>query len=259
MRISILVSGECRENTELIIKKINEYNVFDQKIISTWDINKIDRKLLRDWVVVICNDPGRINKFSDKASNIIRAAKLNYEGSQKILSENAIKIRSDFLPTKKFIEKLDKKLLDINADNIYIDTVGTTNEWMHYSDFVLLSKSEFLCQYFKNIYELLMDDQASNLLENYCKKNKIQFRRKKYNEVIPAESVNFIFGYFGKNFIEKINFNQEINIRIKFFKINDFNRGARLDPVLGFKAAYRFLRGKVKRNSLLDRFLNELY
>lgn len=263
MNISILVSGECRKNTESLIKKINKSNLFNEKIISTWNIDKIDKKLLIDWKIVVCQDPGVINKFSDKAHNILRAATLNYEGSKKITSRIAIKIRSDIFYTKFFINNLNNRLEEVsNLSRIYIDTVGTTTEWMHFSDFVLLSKSDFLKKYFENIYNSLINESNCNALEDYCKYNNIIFRKKKYNEIIPAESVNFVFGIFGHNFSDVINnkiFYEKFISSIRYFKIKDFNRGVRLDPMLSISAAYRFLRGKLNRNCVVDNLLDELY
>lgn len=262
-----LITGEIRENTEEILKQISKTGIFNYKILSTWkrSVHRID--IPPDWTILESEDPGPLCDVEKKAKNILRSATLSYNGIEHVTNAYVFRGRTDINITSHGYKRLERYVSSEQLrSKLLFDTVGTTTEFFHFSDFCLAGETIIIKRAFDRLYRRLHDSQLRAHLHRLVKSSSSQlFHQKKYDNICPAETMNFIFSFYPCEFKNCKTLSQiEANLsattkKIEFFDLQDFFRGPRLDPRTGIKPLYRYLRGKISVGSTVGNLIDKLY
>lgn len=262
-----LITGEIRKTTEKILQQISTEGVFGSKVLSTWKGSLLGIDVPNDWIIVESDDPGPLGDGEEKAKNILRSATLSYKGIDHITDKYVFRGRTDMQITPFGYARLKKYSANKHLRHkLLFDTVGTTTEFLHFSDFCLATETKVLKNAYANLHQRVTDKNARAHLYNLIENSPYQlFHKKRYGSICPAETMNFIFAFYPSDFDKCKSISEietsllNITSQIYFFRLRDFQRGTRLDPRAGVKPFYRYLRGKVSVGGALGKFIDNLY
>jgi hypothetical protein len=262
-----LITGEIRESTETILREISAAGIFENKVLSTWKGAKHKIKIPTDWIIIECDDPGTLVDVDQKSVNILRSATLRYYGIRQTSGSYLYKGRTDIGlrdgAYKRLSNYTDNEIL---RSRLLFDTVGTTKEFLHFSDFCLAGEHETLKKAFNRLYARLKNTYLrEHLINLITTSSSHSFHSKRYDFKCPAETMNFVFSFYSDELeqcksLPQLEYNLARTIqKIDFFSVRDFYRGPKLDPRSGIKPLYRYVRGKIPVGSTVGNLIDRFY
>lgn len=275
-KITIIIAGQIRANISALLTAYQTILPGAEIFISTWHSDADKVKDIDQSVHVLFNDdPGEVCDYGDITKNVLRNVYASYQGVQQSSNEYILRVRSDFYPRavlKKDIERFihiqdndDEKFpritntLIANHYKYMVDTVGTTHESLHISDFSLLGKAKLVQEFYERCWSVLKNLKRGDLGVLP------EFDPRKYHHIIAPEQL--IQWCFLKSLINTDVFQikpfdpQDLfwwhefdtdykNNVFEYFSLGSFIRPKRIDPTRSLHALIRFLFSKFGRDSI---------